>query len=138
MHTLDPSTVPSTVGAAIDWAGTRLEAAGLHFGHGADNPYTDAIILLAGATQWPLDDLMADAAQALDAPMRKRYADLVDTRIATRRPASYLVRRAWFAGVEFYVDERVLIPRSPLAEPIAEGFAPWLQREQVTRILDLG
>ncbi|MCC5861399.1 MAG: 50S ribosomal protein L3 N(5)-glutamine methyltransferase [Gammaproteobacteria bacterium] len=130
--------VPVRVDDACDWAAARLADAGLHFGHGADNPHSEAIILLAGATGLALDTLMAEAARPLEPPARARLAELVAARLASRRPAAYLVGRAWFAGLEFEVDERVLIPRSPLAEFLAVGGAPWLDPARVGRVLDLG
>jgi ribosomal protein L3 glutamine methyltransferase len=134
----DRDVVPASLAAAVDWAAARLEAAGLCFGHGADNPHTGAIILCAGATGLELEVLMADARRPLDEVARARLSRLVDERIATRRPAAYLAGRAWFAGLEFEVDERVLVPRSPLAEFLAEGGAPWLEPGRVERVLDVG
>jgi len=130
--------VPADVAGAVDWAAERLAGAGLHFGHGADNPHSESITLLAGATDLPLDELMADASRVLDHASRARLAELVNLRIASRRPAAYLVQRAWFAGLEFFVDERVLVPRSPLAEFLAEEGMPWLDPGAVEHVLDLG
>ncbi len=130
--------VPARVDEAVDWAATRLEQAELHFGHGADNPHSEAIILLAGATGLPLEVLMAEAARRLEPKARARLAALLAARLTRRCPAAYLVGRAWFAGLEFEVDERVLIPRSPLAEFLAAGGAPWLDPARVMRVLDLG
>jgi ribosomal protein L3 glutamine methyltransferase len=129
---------PLRTDAAVDWAAARLQQAGLHFGHGADNAASEAITLLAGATGLALDALMSQAGRELDARAREAFARLIETRITSRRPAAYLVGRAWFAGLEFQVDERVLIPRSPLAEWLLEGGSPWLQAERVERVLDLG
>ncbi len=130
--------MPADMAGAVEWAAGRLDAADLHYGHGADNPHSEAITLLAGATGLPLDELMADATRALAPAASTRLAELVSQRIESRRPAAYLVQRAWFAGLEFFVDERVLVPRSPLAEFLAEGGAPWLEYDRVERVLDLG
>jgi ribosomal protein L3 glutamine methyltransferase len=78
-----------------------------------------------------------DADQALTAPERASVLALVEERTRTRRPAAYITRYAWFAGLRFYVDERVLAPRSPIAELIEEAFAPWIQAQRVARVLDL-
>lgn len=134
----DRQSVPAALGAAVEHVAARLEAAGLWFGHGADNPHTEAIILAAGATGLTLEALMADADQPLSKEARARLDQLTDERIASRKPAAYLIGRAWFAGLEFEVDERVLVPRSPLAEFLAAGGAPWLAAERVERVLDLG
>ncbi len=133
-----PGEVPARLDEAVDWAAGVLAGAGVHFGHGADNPHTEAIILLAGATGLSLEVLMADAARPLAPPVRAQLAALLTERLSSRRPAAYLVGRAWFAGLEFEVDERVLVPRSPLAEFLAAGGAPWLDPARVRRVLDLG
>ncbi len=119
-------------------AARRFEAAGLHFGHGTDNAADEALFLTLHALGWGYD--VDDA--ALAAPLAPAQVDaveaLVDARIATRRPAAYLAGRMWFAGHEFAVDERVLVPRSPIAELIGAHFEPWRGGRPVTRVLDIG
>jgi ribosomal protein L3 glutamine methyltransferase len=116
----------------------RLARASLHYGHGTDNPRDDAAALLWHALRLPLRPSPAQLRRVVPVAIQERYRALLDRRIRERIPVVYLTRRCWFAGLAFYVDERVLIPRSPIAELIERGFAPWVQRERVQRVLDLG
>jgi ribosomal protein L3 glutamine methyltransferase len=123
----------------IRWGASQMNAAGLHFGHGTDNAIDEAAALVLHALHLP-PDLPAEYLQArLTPPEQQAALHLLQRRIAERKPAAYLTQRAWFMGLPFYVDERVLIPRSPLAELIERHFAPWLpDSRQVGDILDLG
>ncbi len=117
---------------------TELERAGLDFGHGADNAYDEAAWLVLEAVGRSPVEAVPDA----DAPLAAADVAAVDAlarrRIETRRPLAYLTGRAWFAGLEFRVDERSLVPRSPMAELIEQRFAPWLVDRPVERILEIG
>jgi ribosomal protein L3 glutamine methyltransferase len=119
-------------------ATARLARARLHYGHGTDNAVDDAAALLAAALRLKRPLAVHDLSRAVSASARQRYAQLLRRRIEERVPAVYLTRRCWFAGVPFYVDERVLIPRSPIAELIENRFAPWVDPDAVHRIADLG
>ncbi len=116
----------------------RFKRAKLYFGHGTDNARDEAVFLVFHALGLPFD---CDE-QALDVerkPEEIAIAEaLVQRRIKERRPAAYLTQRMWFAGLEFYVDENVLIPRSPIAELLNTRCAPFVRPEQVRRILDIG
>lgn len=128
-----------TIRDFIRWGASRMNGAGLHFGHGTDNAIDEAAALVLHALHLP-PDLHAEYFQAqLTPPEQQAVLQLLERRIVERKPAAYLTRRAWFMGLPFYVDERVLVPRSPLAELIERHFAPWLpDSRKVERILDLG
>ena len=116
----------------------KFRAARLCYGHGTDNARDEAVFLVLRTLGLPFDCAPA----VLDEPVSKargaRLADLARRRIRARRPVAYLVQEAWFAGLPFHVDERVLIPRSPIAELILDNFAPWLSGGRARRILDIG
>jgi ribosomal protein L3 glutamine methyltransferase len=128
-----------TIRDLIRWGASRMSEAGLHFGHGTDNALDEAAALVLHALHLP-PDLHAEYLQARLTPPEKQAAlQLLARRISERRPAAYLTGRAWFMGLPFHVDERVLVPRSPLAELIERHFTPWLpDSRQVSAILDLG
>jgi ribosomal protein L3 glutamine methyltransferase len=119
-------------------ATARLKRAKLHFGHGTETPLDDAAALLAHALglRRPLEE--RDLARQVSERVRQRYLNLLQRRISERVPAVYLTRQCWYAGVRLYVDERVLIPRSPIAELIECQFTPWVDPATVRRIADLG
>lgn len=127
-----------TARALIADAAARFDRAGLHFGHGTEDALDEAAFLVLHALGLPPD---TDGA-ALDRPLEPAAADaaeaLVARRLDTRSPAAYLTGRTWFAGLEFVVDERVLVPRSPLAELVLDAFQPWLGTTRVRRALDVG
>jgi ribosomal protein L3 glutamine methyltransferase len=121
----------------VRWGASRFAAAGLHFGHGTANAIDDAAALVLHALHLPHDA----PPRLLDARLlpeeKRRVHALIERRIAERIPTPYLTGEAWFAGLRFVVDERVLVPRSPIAELIERGFEPWLEPERVLRVLDL-
>ena len=135
----DVSSHLRTIRDLIRWGASRMNEASLHFGHGTDNAIDEAAALVLHTLHLP-PDLHADYFQANLTPAEKQVAiRLLERRITERKPAAYLTRRAWFMGLPFYVDERVLIPRSPLAELIERHFTPWLpDSRQIGAILDLG
>ncbi len=127
----------STVRDFIRWGASRFVEAGLFCGHGTANALDEAAALVLYTLHLPYD-LPADYfACALTAAERERVAHLIEQRISLRKPAAYLTHEASFAGLSFYVDERVLVPRSPIAELIEQRFSPWLDSVHVTDILDL-
>jgi ribosomal protein L3 glutamine methyltransferase len=116
----------------------RLQRARLHYGHGTDNARDDAAALIWHALRLPLKPTAAQLARAPLQRQLQRLEALLARRIRERVPVVYLTHRCWFAGLEMYVDERVLIPRSPLAELIVGQFAPWIDAGRVRRIVDVG
>jgi len=121
----------------IRWGASRFAAAGLQFGHGTDNALDEAaqLVLHVIALDHGLPDIYLYA--TLTQAEREAIVALLEERIISRRPAPYLTGTAWFAGLAFYVDERVIIPRSPIAELIDHSFQPWLEHREPLSILDL-
>jgi len=126
-----------TVLELIERSSARLEHAGVAFGHGTANAFDEAAWLVLWRLHLPLDAL-DDVADRPVAPDEQSAVDaLIGERIASRRPAAYLTGEAWLQGVPFFVDERVIVPRSLIAEVIADGtLDAWLP-EGVHRVLDL-
>lgn len=126
-----------TIRDFLRYATSRFNEAGLYYGHGTDNAWDEAIALILPTLHLPFDINPAVLDAHLTEIERKQLFDLIDKRIQARIPVSYLTHQAWFAGLSFYVDERALIPRSPIAELIESQFKPWINPTQVHRILDL-
>lgn len=127
----------TTVRDFIRWGASRFSAEGLYFGHGTDNAWDEAVQLVLHALHLPVQTSRQEWLDAkLTEPERKAVADLLQRRIAERVPAAYLTGEAWFCGLRFHVDARVLVPRSPIAELIEAGFEPWVEGEP-ERVLDL-
>jgi ribosomal protein L3 glutamine methyltransferase len=126
----------STVRDMIRWGVSQFYTKNIYYGHGTDNAWDEAVHLTLHAINLPWD-INPEALNAkLTRHERKAVAQLITQRINKRKPSPYLTNQAWFAGILFYVDERVLIPRSPIAELIQNRFEPWLVTEP-KRILDL-
>ena len=121
----------------VHWGADFFENSDLHFGHGADNALDEALALVryAAGIDWQSDEMVYD--EPLSVSTVERCLALFNERVSTRRPAAYLTNEAWFAGLKFYVNEDVLIPRSPFAELIDAQFEPWLAGKKPSRILDL-
>jgi len=120
---------------------SRLEAAGLSYGHGAVNAEDEATwIVLHGVGLDPVGEVQSDEFNwqaAIRESDSKSIDDIVDKRVSSRKPFAYLCNEIWFVGNRFYIDERAIIPRSYLGEWIPECFAPWLDPENIHSILDL-
>jgi ribosomal protein L3 glutamine methyltransferase len=118
-------------------AAARLDEAGVSFGHGTTNSFDEAAWLALWGLGLPLDDLDAVADRALTRKEQATLDALFKRRIETRRPAAYLTGEAWLQGVPFTVDERVIVPRSLIAEVLAEGVIDSWMPAKITRVLDL-
>ena len=128
----------STLRDYVRWGASRFAEAGLHFGHGyADALDESAALVLHALHLEPGPPSELWAARLTDRE-RHKVLSLFHRRIVQRVPTAYLTGRAWFAGLRFRCDPRALVPRSPLAEWIERGFAPWLDAEEVSRVLDVG
>lgn len=125
-----------TIRDFLRWTLSQFSASELWYGHGTDNPWDEAVQLVMQGLHLPPegDSRFLDA--RLTETEKTQLLNLLERRIVGRVPTPYLTGRAWFAGLEFIVDERVLIPRSPLAELIEQGFEPWLAQVP-ERVLDL-
>ena len=135
------SAEPKTVIELIDEATAQLTTAGVAFGHGTSNAFDEAAWLVLWQLGLPLDAALdgpdSVAEQPVDDRQRGQVAALLGTRIESRKPAAYLTREAWLQGVPFYVDERAIVPRSFIAELLADGsIDPWLG-DHTRAVLDL-
>lgn len=127
-----------TVRDFIRWGASCFNEAGLFFGHGTDDAIDEATALILHTLHLPPRDLPPEFFGARLTEIEKhKVLALLERRIRERIPVPYLTREAWFAGLSFYVDERALIPRSPLAELIGQRFAPFAPPEGVRTLLDL-
>ncbi|WOX06320.1 50S ribosomal protein L3 N(5)-glutamine methyltransferase [Microbulbifer pacificus] len=120
----------------IRWGASRFTESELWFGHGTDNAWDEAVLLVTHALHLPMDSKPEILAARLTMDERNQVMDVLEKRINQRLPAPYITHEAWFCDMPFYVDERVLIPRSPIGELIRQRFEPWLIEEPLA-ILDL-
>ncbi len=126
-----------TVRDYLRWAMSRFLEADLYYGHGTDSAWDEATHLVLQALYLPLDidERILDA--RLTHVERQKVIKWVYRRVVDRVPLPYLTKNAWFAGMKFYVDQRVIVPRSPIGELIRNGFEPWVDETKVHRVLDL-
>jgi ribosomal protein L3 glutamine methyltransferase len=126
-----------TVRDYLRYASSQFAASRVFFGHGTDNVWDEAVHLIMRSLHLPLENntLFLDA--RLTREERQLILERIRRRIDERVPIAYLLGEAWFMGMPFHVDERVLVPRSPIGELIENGFQPWLGDKPVERILDL-
>ncbi len=126
-----------TIRDLIRYAISKFNAADIFYGHGTADSREEALAIILATLHLPLDV----NSEILDARLlqteREAIIDIIQRRITERVPAAYLINQAYFAGLEFFVDPRVLVPRSPIAELIEQQFQPWLEADKVTNVLDL-
>ena len=127
----------ATVRDFLRYASSRFASSPLYFGHGTDNVWDEAVQLVMRSLHLPLENnaLFLDA--RLVRKERQLILERIERRVAEQVPLAYLLGEAWFMGLPFNIDSRVLVPRSPLAELLEKGLQPWLGDIQVARILDL-
>lgn len=121
---------------AIQYANKCFEQSDIFYGHGTDNAGDEAYALVIDALNLS-HDMSDEALAAIQLENSEELINLIHKRVNEHVPVPYLTHKAWFCGLPFYVDERVLIPRSPLAETICNYFEPWIDPETVTDVLDL-
>lgn len=139
MNTISPDVITtlSSIRDYIRWGASRFAEHQLFLGHGTVTPLDEAAAIVLHTLHQPYDLADAYLDSVLTLPERQAVLELIKRRIIERKPSAYLTHEAIFAGLSFYVDERVLVPRSPIAELIEERFEPWVDEEQVFNILDL-
>lgn len=126
-----------TIRDFIRYAVSHFNESGLHYGHGTETAWDEAVALILHTLHLPHDINPAVMDARITQKERETLAKLIERRIKDRVPVPYLTHEAWFAHIPFYVDERVLIPRSPIAELIENLFEPWINPDKVQNILDL-
>lgn len=137
MHAFNEFQQLQTVKDIIRWAASRFSEAQLTFGHGMLTALDEAVYLVLRGLHLPVDTpTVYWDGRVTDAEREHLYSVLM-RRIDERIPAAYITQEGWFAGLSFFVDERVLVPRSPIAELVETQFAPWVDPEEITSILDL-
>ncbi|MFO1321503.1 MAG: 50S ribosomal protein L3 N(5)-glutamine methyltransferase [Burkholderiales bacterium] len=128
----------ATLRDLLRFAVSRLTEAGVFFGHGYPDAHTEAAYLLCWALHVPHDALDGFLDARATAAERRRFLALVDRRTTERIPAAYLTQEAWFGDRRFFVDERVLIPRSFIGDLLQDGLQPWISDPRsIRRVLDL-
>lgn len=125
-----------TVADFIRFAASQFHQSDLYFGHGTDNAWDEAVAIVLQMLDLPQDYPQGMLTAKLLADEKKHLIHAIFERVENRKPLAYITNKAYFVGLEFYIDERVLVPRSPIAELIENDFYPWLEADN-PRILDL-
>ncbi len=122
----------------LRWVFSCLNQADIYLGHGIDSCWDEALQLVLSALSLPLDPDELVYQATLLPHEREKIIDYLDRRVNKREPLAYIIKKAWFMGMPFYVDSRVLIPRSPFGEWIERAFSPWVDADKITSICDIG
>ncbi|AOE49546.1 50S ribosomal protein L3 N(5)-glutamine methyltransferase [Kangiella sediminilitoris] len=126
----------SSISDFIRFAATQFHQSDLYFGHGTDNPWDEAVAVVLQMLDLPSDYPQSMLDARVLSEEKKHLIHAIETRVTQRKPLAYITNKAYFAGLEFYIDERVLVPRSPIAELIHNDFYPWLEADN-PKVLDL-
>jgi len=128
----------STLGDCVEYAEQRFIDADLYFGHGSFDAFDEAVYLVLHTLKLPLDELDSVWPRSVSPAERDAVTHIIHRRVNERIPAAYLTHEAWLGPQRFYVDERVIVPRSFIAELLRDELAPWVDdAEDVTSVLDL-
>lgn len=127
----------STIRDFIRWGSIEFNRHELAFGHGFATAYDEAKYLTLHRLGLPIEWSEDCLERVLSEAERDQVMEILQQRIDSRQPVAYLTRESWFCGLKFYVDQRVLVPRSPIAELIADHFEPWIDSSRINSILDL-
>ena len=127
----------NTVSDYLNWGIARAKEAQIYLGHGTDDLWDEVLMIVLHVLKIPQTADIEVLQQVVPQKQGEMIVDLLKRRIEERLPAAYLIQEAWFAGLPFYVDPRVIIPRSPIAELIESEFQPWIKSKNVLNILDL-
>ena len=126
----------SSIADFVRFAATQFHQSDLYFGHGTDNPWDEAVAVVLQMLDLPADYPQSMLGAQVLTEEKKHLIHAIKTRVSERKPLAFITNKAYFAGLEFFVDERVLVPRSPIAELIHNDFYPWLEADN-PKVLDL-
>jgi len=137
MQNLQDTNGLQTITDFIRWGASQFVEASLTYGHGLSSPLDESAYLVLRTLHLPVDTPDVYWRSALTGNEIKNIREVIQRRIKEQIPAAYITKEGWFAGLQFYIDERVLVPRSPIAELVETQFTPWIDPEEVTSVLDL-
>jgi len=134
---LNEFTELKTITDFIRWGASRFVEAGLSYGHGLSSPLDESAYLVLRTLHLPVDTPSVYWTSVLTETEINSLVGVIKRRVNEKIPAAYITKEGWFAGLQFYIDERVLVPRSPIAELVESQFSPWVDADEVATVLDL-